>query len=428
MIRGNPRPSMNPLFFISHLFSPTVGGSIRWTEQLCHDYRGGGVSVLTRDIGKIQDPESDSIRVRRVPLRIIPWLRPESLLLYRKFCSAGLHVARKEKPAIVAAAGVAPDGMVAMHLKRRLGIPYVVLAHGEEITLPVHSRGRPVTRTMKLAAMRRVFRNADRVIVNSANTADTVHDFAGSQVSTRTLHPGADLDFFAPAGPNLRRELGLGARPVILTVGHLMHRKGQGKVLEALPRVLRQVPGAIYLMAGTGVDEASMRHTAKQCGIEDSVRFLGHVPEEKLPLLYRTAYLFVLANRNLPNGDFEGFGIVFVEASASGLPVIVGAPAGNADAVVDDVTALRVDPESPADIAGTILRILTNPSLADQMGRAGREFAIGNFAPQLLADRWNEILEEVLSQPESTAAVLRPARRKGRPAATTPARTTEHSV
>ena len=350
---------------------------------------------------------SDGIRIRRVPLRTISWLRPESLLLYRKFCAAGIRTAKLDQPSIVAATSVAPDGLVALHLKRRLGIPYVVLAHGEEITVPCNSRRRRVTRFMKLKAMRYVFRCADRVIVNSHNTADTVHDFAGPEVKTQVLHPGTDPELYGPEGDDLRAELSLEARPVILTVGHLMHGKGQGRVLEALPRVLKQIPDAVYLMAGTGVDEQAMRNLAKHYQVEDSVRFLGHVPQEKLAALYRTADLFVLANRNLPDGDFEGFGIVYLEAAASGLPVIVGARTGNADAVIDDVTALRVDPESPADIAGTIARLLTDRTLSRRMGEAGRKFVVDNFAPQVLADQWNQILVDVLATraAESEAAV-----------------------
>jgi len=411
---AHPLTGMQPLLFITHQFSPTVGGSIRWTEQLCRDYAGGGVSVLTRDVGGAVDFDSDSVRIRRVPLRMVPWLRPESLLFYRKFCAAGLQVARKDRPAIVAAASVAPDGLVAMQLKRNLGLPYVVLAHGEEITVPLHSKRRRMTRFMKLTAMRQVFRNADRVIVNSRHTEETVHAFAGSEVATRILHPGADLQVFHPEGPDLRQELGLGQRPVILTVGHLMHRKGQVRVIEAMPRVLRQLPEAVYLMAGTGVHEVAMRQAAKAAGVEHAVRFLGHVEEEALPSLYRTADVFTLANRNLPDGDFEGFGIVYLEAAASGLPVVVGERTGNADAVIDDVTALRVNPEDPGDLAGALMRLLQDGALAKRMGAAGRDFVTRDFAPGRLAANWNEILRgaiaEFLQEPGSTAAAEGPDR------------------
>lgn len=399
---------MNPLLFVTHQFSPTVGGSIRWTEQLCRDYTGGAVSVLTRDVGGEPVIGGSSIRVRRVPLRMVPWLRPESLLLYRKFCAAGLQVARKDRPAIVAAASVAPDGLVAMHLKRRLGIPYVVLAHGEEITVPLRSRRRLLTRYMKLSAMRQVFRNADRVIVNSHNTEETVRDFVGSGVSTRVLHPGTDLAGFHPDGPDLRERLGLGPRPVLLTVGHLMHRKGQVRVIEALPRILRQIPGAVYLMAGTGVHEVAMRQAVEANGVQDSVRFLGRVDEADLAALYRTADAFVLANRNLPDGDFEGFGIVYLEAAASGLPIVVGERTGNADAVIDDVTALRVNPEQPADIAQAVCRLLSDRALARGMGTAGRRFVEESFAPDVLTKRWNAILAEVLGSQKASPKVLVP--------------------
>ncbi len=408
---------MSSLLFISYQYRPTVGGSIRWAEQLCSDYRGGDVTVLTRELEGPVEPSPDGIRIRRVPLRLIPWLRPESLLLYRKFCAAGIRTAKLDQPAIVAATSVAPDGLIALHLKRRLGLPYVVLAHGEEITVPCNSRRRRVTRFMKLKAMKYAFRCADRVIVNSHNTADTVHDFAGPEVKTQVLHPGTDPELYRPEGDDLRAELSLGTRPVILTVGHLMHRKGQGRVLEALPRVLKQLPEAVYLMAGTGVDEQAMRNLAKHYEVEDSVRFLGHVPQEKLAALYRTADLFVLANRNLPDGDFESFGIVYLEAAACGRPVVVGARTGNADAVIDDVTALRVDPESPEDIAAGFVRLLTDRALARRMGEAGRKFVVDNFAPQVLADQWNEILADVLAKRAAAEEAVAP---HGQPKVTDP--------
>jgi phosphatidylinositol alpha-1,6-mannosyltransferase len=380
--------------FLSVLFHPTVGGSIRWIEKLCRDVAGGRVTVLTREIeGASREVRGAPYAVERVPLRTHPWLRPESLLLYRNLDAAALSLARRERPSVLVAARVVPEGLVALRVRRRVGVPFIVLAHGEEIAVPARSRRRPLTRLAKLAAMRRVYRCADLVVANSENTARLVREFAGEDVHAAVLHPGVDPERFRPDGEDLRGSLGVADRRVLLTVGTLMPRKGQSAALEALPEVRRAVPDVVYLVAGDGPDAGRLRERAQALALGDSVRLLGAFPDERLPSLYRTADLFVLANRNLPDGDLEGFGIVYLEAAASGLPVIVGAPAGNSEAVVEGVTAIRADPEDPAALAAAIVGLMRDRARASEMGREGRAFVLDRFSPARLSAEWNRLLD-----------------------------------
>ncbi len=204
--------------------------------------------------------------------------------------------------------------------------------------------------------------------------------------SDRIIYPGTDPAFFTP--PNEPA-----SQPILLSVGRLVPRKGIDTAIAALQDLVGQYPTLEYQIAGTGPDQDRLQGLARAFGVENHVRFLGRVPQEALPDLYRQAAIFVLPVREEKSArSFEGFGIVFLEASASGLPVIAGRSGGAVEAVQDGKTGILIPPEDPGALSQAVRRLLENPGERKTMGAHGREWV----ETTMNWDRAAEELAEVL--------------------------------
>ncbi|MGQ0846065.1 MAG: glycosyltransferase family 4 protein [Sporichthyaceae bacterium] len=193
------------------------------------------------------------------------------------------------------------------------------------------------------------------------------------------LHPGVDAQFFAPdsGGAERRASLGLTDRPVVVCVSRLVRRKGQDTLIRALPAIVRRVPGTVLVIVGGGPDAARLRALTAAHGLAESVRFVGAVPGADLPSWYGVGDVFAMPCRTRRKGlDVEGLGMVFLEASACGLPVVAGDSGGAPDAVLDGITGRTVDGLSPGGVAHCIASILDDPSTAATMGARGRQWVL----------------------------------------------------
>ena len=188
------------------------------------------------------------------------------------------------------------------------------------------------------------------------------------------VNPGVDVARF-PSGltaAEARKRLGLdSAGPVLLSVARLVEWKGQDTVLRALPAIRQAFPGVHYVMAGDGPYRHDLQRLAETLGVAGATTFPGFVTDDDLPLYYAAADLTVLPAGVRPGLPAEGFGITLVEAAASGRPVVAGNVGGTADAVVDGVTGLLVDPYDAAAVADAVLRLLGDPELAARHGPGG---------------------------------------------------------
>jgi phosphatidylinositol alpha-1,6-mannosyltransferase len=180
-------------------------------------------------------------------------------------------------------------------------------------------------------------------------------------------------------------------------VSRLVPRKGFDVLLRASARLAERLPGLVVAVAGTGRDRARLEREARRSGAP--VRFLGKVPDAELPLLVGCADAFAMCCRDRWFGlEQEGFGIVFLEAAACGVPVLAGESGGASEAVVDGVTGLVCDrPAQPDAVAATLLPLLADPVLARRLGRAGRERAVEHFSYDVLASRLDLALAGVES-------------------------------
>jgi phosphatidylinositol alpha-1,6-mannosyltransferase len=248
------------------------------------------------------------------------------------------------------------------------GLPYLVMAHGFDFWLSTM----PGTN----AWLRRVTARASRVPVCSAFIGKTVRTAVPDHVPVSVLTPGVDIERFRPdlRTDDIRERLGIGRRPLVVCVSRLVTRKGQDVLIRGMRRVRRRVPEAALLIVGGGPAEARLRRMATEAP-SGSVYFAGQVPAEDLPRYYAVGDVFAMPCRNRWSGlEVEGWGIVFVEAAACGRPVIVGDSGGARETLVDGETGFLVDGDHVAEVADAVARLLEDPPLAGQMGKAGRSW------------------------------------------------------
>ena len=185
--------------------------------------------------------------------------------------------------------------------------------------------------------------------------------------------------------------------PILLTLCRLVPRKGIDTVLRALPALLESFPTLRYRIGGNGPDRERLETLAAELGIAQAVEFLGFVPDEELPTLYRSATIFVMPAREEPNAaSVEGFGIVYLEASASGIPVVAGNSGGTAEAVRDGETGLLVPPDDPAALTQTLIQLLSDPGLCRRLGDTGRRWAEDTMNWERTTVKLQKILENML--------------------------------
>jgi phosphatidylinositol alpha-1,6-mannosyltransferase len=210
------------------------------------------------------------------------------------------------------------------------------------------------------------------------------------------IAPGIDVEHFSPQDSSeLRRELDIDDKKVIVSVGRLVHRKGQDHLIESMPEILAKVPDAHLLIVGQG---PYLEHLAKLVAVnkvENHVSFIGRVQYSELPRFICAGDIFAMPSRSRFAGlEVEGLGIVYLEASACGLPVVAGNSGGAPDAVVEGVTGLVVDGTKNTQIAAAIIALLTNPQKSEEMGKAGREWIKENWRWEIWSNRFNKLLQE----------------------------------
>ncbi|MEU2916056.1 glycosyltransferase family 4 protein [Streptomyces massasporeus] len=217
----------------------------------------------------------------------------------------------------------------------------------------------------------------------------------GAAARMTQLPPGVDEKTFHPGsgGDEVRARLGLTDRPVVVCVSRLVRRKGQDTLIRALPRILAAEPDTVLLIVGGGPYEKDLRRLAHETGVASAVRFTGAVPWSELPAHYGAGDVFAMPCRTRRGGlDVEGLGIVYLEASATGLPVVAGDSGGAPDAVLDGETGWVVKGGSPEEAADRITVLLGDAGLRRRMGERGREWVEEKWRWDLLAERLKDVL------------------------------------
>jgi len=282
----------------------------------------------------------------------------------------------------------APLGMVAPAL-RDAGVGHLVGAtHGHEtgwVALPGSRQ-----------LMQRIAGHLDVVTYISEYTRDRLAPALGSRTRLAQLSPGVDVERFTPDvdGSPVRRRYGLGEAPVAVCVSRLVARKGQDVLVECWPQVLAQHPDARLLLVGGGPDERTLRRAVAARGLQDSVVLTGAVPHAELPAHYAAGTVFAMPCRTRRAGlDVEGLGMVFLEASACGLPVVAGTSGGAPETVQEGITGHVVEPRSAEAVATAISGLLAEPDRARAMGAAGRAWVEQRWSWTTIATTFGDLLD-----------------------------------
>jgi len=363
------------ILVISELFLPTKGGTAVWFDEVYRRLGGKELHIVTAAVpGSEAHDASHPNTIHRLDLRRSPWLRPESLAMYLKLLFKCLVLLATHRFDAIHAGRVLPEGLVGWCAARLFGKPLVIYAHGEEITTWRQSG--------KFRAMRFAYRHADTVIANSEFTRDELLKIGVREQRIVLIHPGVDIERFRPGLPcdDLRAQVGCGeSGQLLLSVGRLSRRKGFDQVIRCVQRLLSDHPGLHYALVGIGEDQQYLQELAHECGVAHRVHLLGHVAGADLPRWYNAADVFVMPNREI-DGDTEGFGMVFIEASACGTPVVAGDAGGTASAVNNGVNGYRVDGNSLVAITATVHRLLAEPALRERMSASAHQWATQGFS------------------------------------------------
>jgi phosphatidylinositol alpha-1,6-mannosyltransferase len=264
----------------------------------------------------------------------------------------------------------APLGLLAPALRRAGAQRQVATTHGHEVGWAMV----PASRSL----LRRIASNVDVLTYLGDYTRGRLAKaIAPHQDGLRRLVPGVDASVFRPdaGGAELRKQLGLSDRPVVVAVSRLMPRKGQDVLVQALPEIRRLVPDAALVLVGGGPSRKRLVGLAQDGGVSDHVVFSGTVSHTDLPAWYGVGDVFAMPCRERLGGlDVEGLGIVFLEAAACGLPVIVGRSGGSVDAVLDGETGRLLGSQTPAAVATAVAELLRDTDAAAAMGARGRQW------------------------------------------------------
>ena len=359
---------------VTNDFPPKIGGiqSLLW--EWWRRLPPESFAVLTSPYAG--SAEFDARQAFRVERTREPWLLPHRWMVRRIDA-----LAREVGAELVLLDPALPLGAVGP----RLEVPYGVILHGAEVTVP----GRlPVSRQL----LARVLRGAHTIVAAGDYSAIEAERAAGRPLEHTVVPPGVDVERFHPLTALERRaareRLGLPAdAELVVSVSRLVPRKGFDTAIRAAALLRRSRPRLLLAIAGAGRDEARLRRLAAE--LDAPVRFLGRVANGDLAALYGCADLCVMLCRNRWAGlEQEGFGIVFVEAAACAIPQIAGRSGGSAEAVVDGVTGIVVDePDDSRRAAESIEALLDDDARRERMGAAARERAVAEFSYDVLAAR-----------------------------------------
>ncbi|MET8603770.1 glycosyltransferase family 4 protein [Streptomyces rubiginosohelvolus] len=356
---------------VTNDFPPRQGGIETFVRAMTDRFPADSVVVYTSaEPGAAAHDAALPYPVARDPARM--------LLPVPRVTARAAGLARRHGCDSVWFGAAAPLGLMADRLRRESGVRRAVATtHGHEVWWARTPGAR--------ALLRRIGERTDAVTYLGAATRAPIAAALGPAAARRMvrLAPGVDAEAFAvrpgardgvrtPAG-GVRERYGLGARPVILCAARLVPRKGQDTLIRALPAVLRSVPDAVLLLTGDGPYARTLHRLAADTGVADAVVLAGGRPHPEMPEHYAAADVFAMPCRTRRGGlEVEGLGIVFLEAAAAGLPVLVGDSGGAPDTVRDGETGHLVDGRDTAAVADRLVTLLRDRAAAAAMGEKGR--------------------------------------------------------
>ena len=372
---------------ITNDFGPRAGGIETFIIGLIERMPKGTVIVYTSQQGDTRDYDAQWLNEYGVEV-----IRDKSkvLLPSLRVGRAVRTIIRERAITKVFFGAAAPLGLLAHGVRKAGAKKIVALTHGHEVWW---AKLWPFS-----WAVRRIGKGVDSLTylgdftkkaISRALTPDAINSMV-------RIAPGIDTEHFAPAEDSelLKRELDLEGKRVIVSVGRLVHRKGQDTLVEALPEILKEYPDAHLLFVGVGPHLEYIHKRAIQLGVLANISFVGRVQYSELPRFISVGEIFAMPSRSRLAGlEVEGLGIVYLEASACELPVVGGLSGGAPDAVLEGETGFAVDGLNPSAVASAVNQLLADPERAKEMGRRGRQWIIDEWEWRHWSARFNSLFD-----------------------------------
>ena len=375
------------VLFVTNDFGPRAGGIETFIIGLIE--RRSFASTIVYTSAQANSQEYDQIWEKKYGVKVI---RDSSrILLPTPRVARRISALIKAEGISVAAFGAAaPLGLLAHSMKRSGIVRIVALTHGHEVwwakVFPFN------------LLLRRIGTGVDSLTYLGEYTRQMISRPLTQSAKSAMIKiaPGIDTDHFSPRNSaNLRQSLQLSQKKVIVCVARLVHRKGQDKLIDAMPSILESISNAHLLIVGQGPYQSKLVKRVKKLGLEESVTFVGRINYEKLPEYICVGDLFAMPSRSRFGGlEVEGLGIAYLEASACGLPVIAGSSGGAPDAVVDGKSGEVVNGTDITAIAKTVIKFLRDPEGSRQMGQFGRNWVVEKWRWEI----WSQAFERLLKQ------------------------------
>ncbi len=370
------------VLLITNDFPPRAGGIQQYCHNLVRRLPPGEVVVYAPAWpGAAEFDAGEPYRVVRHPTsRMLPTA---------DVARRSVELVREVRPDLVCFGAAFPLGLIARRLTRETGVPCAGFTHGVEVAVS----GVPLARRL----MTRVAGDVRLLTAVSRWSAARVEKGARGRCAVELLPSGVAAGVYHPGvdGGAVRARHGLGDDPVCVCVSRLVPRKGQDRLIEAWPQVVARVPAARLLIVGPGPYRRKLGRMAASSPVAGRVHFTGEVPWEELPAHYAAGDVFAMPCRTRWLGmDLEALGVVFLEAAATGLPVVAGRSGGAPETVVEGVTGTVVDGRRAGEVAGAVAELLADLPRARAMGAAGRRRVEAEFSWEAVVSRLEKLLAE----------------------------------
>jgi phosphatidylinositol alpha-1,6-mannosyltransferase len=374
------------ILVITNDFGPRTGGIETFVMGLLERIVNHKVVVFTSEQGDTS--EYDQQWLKKFDVQVIRDRR-KILLPSLRVAKRAKEIAQMHNIEVLVFGAAAPLALMAPKL-RKAGVKKIIaLTHGHEVWW---ARIFPFN-----LAMKRIGNSVDHLTYLGEFTRQAISRSLSQKSidSMVKIAPGIDTSHFSPKADATQRrtELGLEDKKIIISVGRLVHRKGQDKLIEAFPTIVREIPNAHLLIVGEGPYRAHLEKSVEKLSLKENVTFVGRIFYNDLPSYLSASDVFVMPSRSRFFGlEVEGLGIVYLEASACAIPVVAGISGGAPDAVQEGITGLCVDGTNVGQIAEAVIHICSDSKRATKMGLTGRNWVIEQWQWEIWSKQFNSLL------------------------------------
>ena len=373
---------MPSILLLTNDFGPRAGGIETFIIGLLERIPRGEVVVYTSSQGDTRD--YDQRWLEKFGVEVIRD-RSSILLPTPRVVAAAIKVMKSRSLETVWFGAAAPLAISARSFKKAGAKRIIAMTHGHEVwwaKIPPFS-----------LALRWIGKHTNQLTYLGEFTGDAVSAVVPREKLIR-IAPGIDLEHFQPSkSQELRIKYGIGTRPTIVSVGRLVHRKGQDRLVEALPMIKEHFPDVLLVFIGEGPHRKVLDQLAAKHGVSENILIIGRIDYSELPQYISLGDLFAMPCRSRLFGlEVEGLGIVYLEASACGLPVVAGDSGGAPDAVIEGETGFVVNGNDRAAISARIIELLSDSEKSAAMGARGREWVNQEWNWKIWSERFNQVL------------------------------------